>query len=67
MRTKSTAELAGQPAKSKWVGLFKMFREWRSQTSIAKGQHILGKDDPTNHIDDDIVHVRYSGLAYVTK
>lgn len=38
MRTKSTAELKGQPPGEKWQGMMRMFSEWKVQTNAAQGQ-----------------------------
>jgi hypothetical protein len=57
MRTDSTGTLEGQPAKNKWQSLFKMFQEWKRETSIAQGQYALRSDSATV-IDQEITKVR---------
>jgi hypothetical protein len=43
MRTKSTETLEGQSSKAKWESLFKMFKEWKHQTTVAKAQYVVQK------------------------
>jgi len=41
MKPKSSDKLGGQSAQDKWQSLFKMFKEWKQQTSIAKGEYLF--------------------------
>ena len=40
MRTKSTETLEGQDSQAKWQSLFKMFKEWKHQTTVANAQYV---------------------------
>lgn len=40
MRTKSTETLQGQSSQDKWKSLFKMFKEWKHQTTVANAQYV---------------------------
>src|SRR5688500_4318259 len=37
MRTKSTSNVEQQSPQQKWGSLFKMFKEWKHQTTVAEG------------------------------
>lgn len=57
MRTESTGVLEGQPAKTKWQSLFKMFQEWKRETNIAHGQYAL--QNPADALlTEEIVKIR---------
>eukprot|EP01090_Pellita_catalonica_P022060 TRINITY_DN8436_c0_g1_i1.p1 TRINITY_DN8436_c0_g1~~TRINITY_DN8436_c0_g1_i1.p1 ORF type:complete len:246 (-),score=56.33 TRINITY_DN8436_c0_g1_i1:111-848(-) len=45
MRTSSTGSLEGQEPSQKWHSLFKMFKEWKHQTTAAEATQIV--NDPT--------------------
>lgn len=57
MRTESTGTLEGKPAKQRWQSLFKMFQEWKRETSIAQGQYALGGGS-AKYLDEEINKVR---------
>lgn len=66
MRTESTSTLEGQTPKSKWQSLFKMFQEWRRETSIAQGEHILDSKLNTN-LDAEVTKIRAAILSIQQK
>lgn len=66
MKTESTGALEGKPAKNKWQSLFKMFQEWRRETSIAQGQYVL-HNSATDFLDEEIVKVRAAVLSLQQK
>jgi hypothetical protein len=41
MRTQSTATLDNQTPAERWHSLFRMFQEWRHNTTLAEAQHIV--------------------------
>jgi len=45
MRTKSTATLEDQTPTQRWQSLFRMFKEWRHQTTVAEARQILNKEN----------------------
>lgn len=57
MRTESTGVLEGQPAKSKWQSLFKMFQEWKRETNIAQGQYALN-NSTSSMLEEEIIKIR---------
>lgn len=57
MRTESTGVLEGQPAKTKWQSLFKMFQEWKRETNIAQGQYAL-KNSADALLHEEIIKIR---------
>jgi len=61
MRTPSTEDLGNLQPVSKWQSLFKMFREWKQQTNIAKGQYLtLATPKPLDElkIEEEIIQLR---------
>eukprot|EP01087_Luapelamoeba_hula_P013088 TRINITY_DN3721_c0_g1_i1.p1 TRINITY_DN3721_c0_g1~~TRINITY_DN3721_c0_g1_i1.p1 ORF type:complete len:241 (+),score=62.22 TRINITY_DN3721_c0_g1_i1:99-821(+) len=45
MRTKSTATLEDQTPSQKWQSLFKMFKEWKHNTTLAEARQILNSEE----------------------
>lgn len=66
MRTDSTDTLEGKPAKHKWNSLFKMFQEWKRETSIAQAQYAMASGSGA-FIDDEITKIRAAILALQRK
>eukprot|EP00029_Vermamoeba_vermiformis_P000144 TRINITY_DN10161_c0_g1_i1.p1 TRINITY_DN10161_c0_g1~~TRINITY_DN10161_c0_g1_i1.p1 ORF type:complete len:231 (-),score=82.72 TRINITY_DN10161_c0_g1_i1:68-730(-) len=57
MRTKSTETLQGQSSQDKWKSLFKMFKEWKHQTTVANAQYVI-KNHQGEALDEEIRKVR---------
>jgi len=66
MRTESTGSLEGKPAKQRWQSLFKMFQEWKRETSIAQGQYALGGGS-AKYLEDEINTVRAAVVSLQQK
>eukprot|EP01121_Diplochlamys_sp_Union-15-3_P011933 TRINITY_DN3506_c0_g1_i1.p1 TRINITY_DN3506_c0_g1~~TRINITY_DN3506_c0_g1_i1.p1 ORF type:complete len:101 (-),score=18.34 TRINITY_DN3506_c0_g1_i1:55-357(-) len=49
MRTPSTEDLKSLQPQTRWQSLFKMFREWKRQTNIAKAQYMAVNSPAINN------------------
>lgn len=57
MKTEATGGLEGKHPQQKWHTLFKMFQEWKRETSIAQGQYAL-RGEASGAIEEEITKVR---------
>jgi hypothetical protein len=58
MRTPSTQSVQGQEPRKKWQSLFKMYKEKKDQTAVAKGQYVSSRDSNLQDIDEEIMELR---------
>jgi len=58
MRTASTKTLEGQSPVGMWHSLFKMFKEWKHQSTVAEGQYIATRDPELTELDAEISKLR---------
>jgi len=58
MRTRSTHTLEGQDARQRWQSLFRMFREWKHQTTMADAHLVLEKDETKRLRAEELTKLR---------
>jgi len=57
MRTTSTSSMEGKDATQKWHGLFRMFKEWKHQNTVAQAA-VLMKGTERAQVNDEIIKLR---------
>lgn len=59
MRTKSTQSMQNLSAQQKWQSLFKMFKEWNHQTTVAQASQLVGGRGLANDsVQEEIIKLR---------